>query len=130
MKGRYIPLLVLMLAAAGCSRSPSDTQTPASTAASTTNTASLGQDAKMPAGAINFLNADLQHVLAIYGSLAGAELVVMPGVRLPPALITISNQQPLTRAEALSLIERTLRDRAGLVVEHPDAKHFTVKPAK
>jgi hypothetical protein len=130
MKRQYIPLLVLTLAAAGCSRSPSDTQVPATTAIDTTDKASQGQDAKVPAGAINFINADLQQVLGIYGSLAGAELVVGPGVRLPPALITVSNQQPLTRAEALSLIEGALRDRAGLVVEHQDAKHFTVKPAK
>jgi len=130
MKRQYTPLLVLMLAAAGCSRSPSDTHALATTAIGTTNRASQDPDSKIPPGAINFLNAPLQEVLAIYGSMSGAELVVEPEVRLPPALITISNQQSLTRAEALNLIAGTLRDRAGLVVERQDAKHFTVKPAK
>jgi hypothetical protein len=116
MKATCISLLVLALAAAGCSRSSSDTQAPA--------------EAKSPAGAINFINTDLQHVLGFYGKLAGAELVVGPGVQLPPALITLSNQQPVTRTEALSLIEGALRDRAGLAIEYQDAKHFTVKPAK
>jgi type II secretory pathway component GspD/PulD (secretin) len=87
-------------------------------------------EAKSPAGAINFINADLQQVLQFYGQQAGAELVVGPGVQLPSALITLSNQQPVTRTEALSLIEVALRDRYGISVEHQDAKHFTVKPAK
>jgi|ERR1035441_2813773 type II secretory pathway component GspD/PulD (secretin) len=116
MKGSCITLLVLTLAAVGCSRSSSNTQAPA--------------EAKSPAGAINFINTDLQQVLQIYGQLAGAEMVVEPGVKLPPALITLSNQQPVTRTEALSLIEVALRERYGISVEHQDAKHFTVKPAK
>jgi hypothetical protein len=69
-------------------------------------------------------------VLEFYGKLAGAELVVGPGVRFPPALITLSNQQPVTRTEALSLIQAALRDHYGISLEYQDAKHFTVKPAK
>jgi hypothetical protein len=122
--------LVLTLVAAGCSRSPLGTQAPATAAIGTTNEAPQGRDAKNPSGSIDFRNAELQQVLNIYASLAGAELVVAPGVRLPPAFITVSNQQPVTRTEALRLIEGALRDRAGLVVEYQDAKHFTVKPVK
>lgn len=116
MKGTCIALLMLTLVAAGCSRSTPNTQAPA--------------EAKSPAGTINFINTDLQHVLQFYGQLAGAEFVVGPGVQLPPASITLSNQQPVTRTEALRLIEGTLRDRYGLSMEYQDAKHFTVKPAR
>jgi hypothetical protein len=88
-----------------------------------------GSVADIPAGRINFINADLSQVLSIYGALANAELLVEQGVRLPPALITLSNRQDLTRTEALRLFEETLREQYGLVVEHPDAKHFTVRPS-
>ena len=81
-----------------------------------------------PSGIIDFQSVQLSDVLDLYAQLAGAELLVAQGERLPPAWITITNSQGLTLTEARRLIEEALREQAGLVVEYQDAKHFAVRP--
>jgi RNA polymerase sigma factor (sigma-70 family) len=92
--------------------------------ASTTPAATGESRTDAPVNQINFTNADLEQVLAVYGMLAGAELQVTQGVRMPRAYITITNGQNLTQTKALRLIEQALREQAGLVVD----EHFVVKP--
>jgi hypothetical protein len=82
----------------------------------------------IPAGKVWFRNAALSQVLDIYGVLADRKLVAEQGVKLQAASITFSNREDLTRSQALHLFEKAIRDQAGLVVEYPDAKHFTVRP--
>jgi hypothetical protein len=83
--------------------------------------------ADVPAGSIDFINADLSQVLRVYEVLANAELLVEQGVQLPRALITFSNRQDLTRTEALRIFEGALREQAGLIVDHQDAKHIALR---
>jgi hypothetical protein len=86
--------------------------------------------ADVPAGSIDFINADLSQVLRVYEALAKAELLVEEGVQMPRALITFSNRQDLTRTEALRLFEGALREQAGLIVDHQDAKHIALRNDK
>lgn len=86
--------------------------------------------ADVPAGSIDFINADLSQVLRVYEALAKAELLVEEGVQMPRALITFSNRQDMTRTEALRLFEGALREQAGLIVDHQDAKHIALRNDK
>lgn len=57
------------------------------------------------AGIINFQNADLEQVLAIYQELSAR--TVIRGI-LPAARITVRNQTPLTRIQVLQLLDTVL----------------------
>jgi len=60
-----------------------------------------------PAGLIKLFEADRRQVLDIYQELTGRTLIVSP--RLPAAKITVRSQTPLTRAEAIWLVEAALQ---------------------
>jgi general secretion pathway protein D len=57
------------------------------------------------AGTFDFQNADLEQVLAIYQELSGRTVIRGP---LPRPTITVRNQTPLTRIQALQLLDTVL----------------------
>ena len=79
--------------------------------------------AGVKAYSFNFNGVDPQQVLDIYGSLAGLELKHEP---LPGARIDLATSKPVTKAEAIQLLEETLKEQAGLVVKHLNDKQASV----
>jgi serine/threonine protein kinase len=69
----------------------------------------------------------LQIGLEIYAQLTEAELAIDSHVQTLAAPITYSNTVAMTRAEAVAQFEQVLRDQAGVVVKHLDAKHIAVR---
>ncbi|MGO8926952.1 MAG: hypothetical protein ACLQU3_08700 [Limisphaerales bacterium] len=63
-----------------------------------------GKDA-IAAGTINFQNAELEQVLAIYQELSRRSVIRST---LPHPMITVRNETPLTRIEALQLLDTVL----------------------
>jgi hypothetical protein len=63
-------------------------------------------DEKFPPGLVKFNEADRSIVLDIYRELVGQPLVRAPD--LPPCKVTLKSQTPLTRDEAVWLLESAL----------------------
>ena len=64
-------------------------------------------------GTINFQNADLEQVLAIYQELSGRSVIRGP---LPHVAITVRNQISLTRIQALQLLDTALAENGIAMV--------------
>ena len=71
---------------------------------------------EVPAGSIKFVDYDVQRFLPLYASIAGVQLDVHARPEELTAKISFQNTQDLSRAEAVALLEQTLREQAGLVV--------------
>ena len=71
----------------------------------------------------NFTGVDPQQVLEIYGNIAGLELKTGSH---PIAGITMATSKPLTKGEAIKLLEKTLKEQAGLVVKRLNDKQASV----
>jgi len=63
--------------------------------------------APLPPGLVKFMEADRRQILDIFQELAGRTLIVSPA--LPAAKITLKSQTPLSRLEAVWLIEAALQ---------------------
>jgi RNA polymerase sigma factor (sigma-70 family) len=89
-------------------------------------------DEIMPAGSINWLNADLNyHVLPIFADLANVEFVVDDYFRtLPSAMISFSNSTALTRSEVVEMIQRAVRDQAGIEIVRQGTNRAVVRPRR
>ena len=81
----------------------------------------------LPAGVIVFRNSGLSQVLDVYAILANAQLMIDPRLQSLPTTVTFSNRQELTQAEAVSFMEQELHQQAGLVFEHQDVRHITIR---
>lgn len=76
-------------------------------------------DPAMPAGALNFQNADLSQVLAVYQELSH-RTVIRPS-SLPAPTISLRNQTSLNRVEALQLLDTALAENGIAMVLSGDA---------
>jgi RNA polymerase sigma factor (sigma-70 family) len=87
---------------------------------SSTSTA-VDQADVIPAGAIQFINTQLVQVLAVYADLSQAQLDVDDRLsHLPSILIRFTNSEPVTRGQAIALLDDALLEQAGIVVTHPE----------
>jgi RNA polymerase sigma factor (sigma-70 family) len=75
----------------------------------------------IPAASIQFINTDLAQVLGIYSELAQAQLDLEDKIKSLPALIRFTNTEPVTRAEAIALLDKVLLEQAGVVVTHTES---------
>ena len=71
----------------------------------------------------NFIGVDSQQVLEIYGEMAGLQLKTDSH---PFSSITLATSKPVTKGEAIKLLEKTLKEQAGLVVKHLNDKQASV----
>jgi len=94
---------------------------------------------KIPVGLEANNPIDVSQALDVYAQLTGKTVETEPGVRNDQTLIFLHQTQPLTRTQAGNLIERDLREQAGIIIltEHrkhvvfgfqPNARSPTVKP--
>jgi RNA polymerase sigma factor (sigma-70 family) len=74
----------------------------------------------IPAESIQFINTQLTQVLAIYADLSQSKLDIDDRVRQLPFLIHFTNSEPVTRAQAIDLLDSALIEQAGIVVTHPE----------
>jgi hypothetical protein len=89
-------------------------------------------DDVVPAGSIVWVNADLKHqVLPIFAEMANVELDADAYFKtLPSALISFSNSTALTESEAIEMIERALRDQAGIEIVRQGTNRAVVRPRR
>jgi len=80
----------------------------------------------IPPGLIKFTSADLVQVLEFYTQLSG-RTVLRPS-NLPGTKVTLSTQTPLSRAEAIWVMEAALRVSALITVPAGDKFAFVVPP--
>ena len=73
-----------------------------------------GAQPELQAGALNFQNVDLAQLLAIYQEISG-RTVIRPSA-LPSPTISVRNQTPLTRIEALQLLDTALAENGITMV--------------
>ena len=66
---------------------------------------------------------DVRQVLDVYAKLTGKTIDTVGGVQNCHTLIRAKQTRPLTKAEAIQLIEQDLRDQAGIVVLSRDRHH-------
>ncbi len=83
-------------------------------------------DIVVPPGLIKFIAADLPHVLEFYSQLSGR--TVLRPANLPAAKITFHSQTPLSRDEAIWVVEAALRVAALITVPAGDKFAFVVPP--
>lgn len=67
---------------------------------------------------IKILQTELREVLDLYAELANTNLEIAPRIRSMEKRLTIQSSRPLSRFEALSLIEQELQHQAGITVQH------------
>lgn len=77
---------------------------------------------KIPVG-IGDESFDVRQVLDVYAKLTGKTVDTVGGVQNCHTLIRTKQTRPLTKAEAIQLIEQDLRDQAGIVVLSRDRHH-------
>jgi hypothetical protein len=82
----------------------------------------------IPPGLIMFNGADVVHVLDFYTQLS--QRTVLRPSNLPGTKFTVRSQTPLTREEAIWLVEATLRLGALITVHAGDKLAFVVRPSQ
>ncbi|HTL59111.1 MAG TPA: sigma-70 family RNA polymerase sigma factor [Candidatus Limnocylindrales bacterium] len=97
---------------------PAESQTPLHQQPTPPTFTPIGHEEMIPAASIQF-NTQLAQVLAIYAELAQAQLDIDDAVK--PALIRFTNREPVTRAQAIALLDNALLEQAGIVVTHPES---------
>lgn len=90
--------------------------------------AGAAQEEVFPPGLIKFLEADLLQVLDVYQELTG-RTVLRPGW-MPLAKITVRSQTPLTRSEAIWMLDALLLFANIAMVPEGEKFVFAVPPAK
>lgn len=70
---------------------------------------------------------EVQRVLDIYAKLAGADLKLPDGIFTNDVLINPGRYPAMTRAEAIAYLEKVLREQAGIIAVHKDAKHIEIE---
>ncbi len=126
MKSQYATLLILSLAAAGCSpESP-----PADGAAEAKPNAAKKRDRSpedmLPAGAIQIRSVDLQQVLPIYQELSIGTVDIAEPIKRMHAPISLTNNETMSRSQVLRLFEKALHDQAGIVATHKGTNRISL----
>ena len=81
--------------------------------------------ADTPSGVMNFKNVPASEVLTIYKKMSGLEFVIDSHVKQVTSPVTLKTT-PLTKAEALKLIQTALLTQAGIVIMPLDDKRVSV----
>jgi general secretion pathway protein D len=102
----------LSLGLAACSTTPPASPQRQTLSSFDIPTSRAGQP-EMASGMINFQNADLLQVLDIYQELSGRTVIRGP---LPHVTISVRNQTPLTRIQALQLLDTVLAENGIAMV--------------
>jgi general secretion pathway protein D len=102
----------LLLGLAACSTTPSASPQKRTLSSFDIPTSRAGQP-EMASGMINFQNADLLQVLDIYQEISGRTVIRGP---LPHVTISVRNQAPLTRIQALQLLDTVLTENGIAMV--------------
>jgi type II secretory pathway component GspD/PulD (secretin) len=89
--------------------------------------ASSAEDETIGTGLMSFNSARDSVVLDIYSKLTGLELAIDPRVKVFEHPVTFRNTEPLTKTEAVQMIEKALLTQAGIVITRLDDKRATVK---
>jgi len=118
--------MAAMVLASGCVNRPDST--PGSTHSGTDGLPPAPERAEemIPPGG-SFQPMDVITVLAIYAELTGAHLDVDDRVRQTRASFEFRNLVPMTRSQAIELVERALLDLPGVVVTHRDPSHILIE---
>jgi hypothetical protein len=87
----------------------------------------IGSD-KFSVGRIKFRDADVLHVLQYYQELTGRTVIRSPS--LPRNFVSLWNETPITRGQAIRLFEDALRDALVEIVPKGDRFAFALPPAQ
>jgi type II secretory pathway component GspD/PulD (secretin) len=112
---------LLCLGLAACSTGPQANAKPQTFSSFDTQTGRAGKE--LAPGTIDFQNADLAQVLAIYQELSGR--TVIRAASLPAPTITIRIQNPLNRIQVLQLLDTVLAENGIAMILAGDT---AVKP--
>jgi hypothetical protein len=74
---------------------------------------------------VDFTNADSQTVMALYAKLSGLELTVDSQARDVRTSISVQAYE-ITQAEMIGLVEKGLKEQAGIVITRLDEKRASV----
>lgn len=111
----FVALFCLGAAVAGCATRPElREEAPRPRTFSSFDVAGDSAAPAMPAGSLNFQNADLTQVLAVYQELSH-RTVIRPS-SLPAPTISLRNQTSLNRVEALQLLDTALAENGIAMV--------------
>ena len=77
-------------------------------------------DEMIPAGSIKFTAVGVAEILAVYAAIARANMDIDPAVKGLSVLISFENKEDITRSEAIALLDKALRDQAGIIATHPN----------
>jgi hypothetical protein len=128
-----VALTFLGLAFAGCSKSaslvPFTPEKSSQVAASPVPAPADRSPADVPAGSIQLSGIGLSQALTLYAAMTDAQLLTEPRVQTLSVSIGFTNHQDLTRAESIKSFEEALHQQAGLVFEHQDARHISIRLA-
>ncbi|HXU75521.1 MAG TPA: hypothetical protein VN794_03090 [Methylomirabilota bacterium] len=118
--------MVVMVLASGCESRPDST--PGSTHFGTNGLPPAAERAEemIPPGG-SFKPMDVTTVLAIYAELTGAHLDVDDRVRQTRTSFEFRNLVPMTRSQAIVVVERALLGLPGVVVTHRDPSHILIE---
>jgi hypothetical protein len=72
---------------------------------------------------IQFSNVDLQQVLPIYQELIGGTVDIPESVKRMHSLISLTNNEPMSRAQVVQLLENALQEQANVVATHTGSNH-------
>ncbi len=75
---------------------------------------------------LDFNGVSVRDVLDVYKALTDAELDVQVPQRAQAARITLKPVGPMSRSEAIRLMEQAMRNQAGVVATRLDTKHILV----
>lgn len=110
----------------GASALPVASQAPASEQPLSTTDRSAAQDV-LAAGLIQLRNVSLSQVFAFYSELAQAEVDADEEVRRLDATISFTNNEAVTRAQLLGLLNNALREQAGVSATHAETNRVTMR---
>jgi type II secretory pathway component GspD/PulD (secretin) len=80
----------------------------------------------IPSGMMNLENVSASEVVTLYKQMSGLELVVDSRAKRVTSPVTFKTTKPLTKAEALKLIQSALLKQAGIVITPLDDKQASV----
>jgi type II secretory pathway component GspD/PulD (secretin) len=82
--------------------------------------------ADTPSGVMNFKNVPASEVPTTYKKMSGLEFIVDSHVKRVTSPVTLKTTTPLTKGEALKLIQTALLTQAGIVITPLDDKRVSV----
>jgi hypothetical protein len=120
----FIALLILTLLQAGAAQAADDSGLPRRDLALL--------DSKMVVGTeechhltLDFTNIDAQTIIALYAKLSGLELITDPHAKVIRTPISVQAYD-LTESQQISLVERGLKEQAGITITRLDDKRAAV----